>query len=215
MSDATSTPTLSGLGAIYILDDDEGVLGYLKLVVQQMGFEVHGFQDPEGLFTSQSTPPMCLIVDWQLRGVDGLDVIKQCNERWVNTPVILISGQATIPVAVSAMRLGVVGVLEKPVSPGDLRREIQQAIDGATQRRNMSVREVEARTLIDSLNDNERSVLEKLVKGTANKKIASEMELSMRSIEKYRAALFSKLGVTSAAEATQIWMLAKTIEQPD
>lgn len=209
----TDTTSSSLPAAVCILDDDEGVLGYLKLIVQQMNLEVRAFANPADLLREQSTSPSCLIVDWQLKGVDGLDVIKQCQARWPQTPMLLISGQATIPVAVTAMRQGVVSVIEKPVSPHDLRREIQQAIDGAAKRGELAGRETEARVLIETLNDNERTVLGKLVQGTANKKIASEMNLSMRTIEKYRAALFAKLGVTTAAEATQLWVLSQSADQ--
>ena len=205
----TTTPVTA---TVCILDDDAAVLGFLKMVIQQQGFEVRAFQDPQSLNQEQAAAPDCLIVDWQLQGADGLQVISDCQDRWPETSMILISGQATIPVAVTAMRQGVLTVLEKPVSPENLRREVNAAVLATAERRKAQDKQQQARSLLATLTDNERQVLEMLVQGTANKRMATQMDLSMRTIEKYRASVFNKLGVQSAAEATQVWIKAKNGE---
>ena len=90
--------TTPATATVCILDDDAAVLGFLKMVIQQQGFQVRAFQDPRSLSEEQSEAPDCLIVDWQLQGADGLQVITECQTRWPETSMILISGQATIPV---------------------------------------------------------------------------------------------------------------------
>lgn len=196
-------------GGVYIVDDDDAVLDGLVMFVRQKGLQARGFLDPEELLADQIDEPACLIVDWHLKNADGLEVLRRCQDRWPHTPALLISGQATVPVAVAAMRLGILGVLEKPVSPDELFREVTVAIDRGKQRRESTLQRDKARQLLQALNESERKVLEYLAQGTTNKRIASQLDLSMRTIEKQRAALFKKLGVESAAEATQIWMLAK------
>jgi two-component system response regulator DctR len=198
-------------GQIRILDDDEHVLRFLAQVVKLLGLEPQAFQDPEA-FLATDKPPACLVVDWQLRDADGLEVVTRCQERWPDTPVILISGKATVSVAVTAMRQGVVGVLEKPVHPAALRRELEMAINLGRERAEASRQQKEAQERIATLGELELKVLRLLVEGTPNKNIASQMNLAMRTVEKYRRALFDKLGVDSAAEAARVWTLANLKE---
>lgn len=196
-------------GEIRILDDDPEVLAYLLRVARELPGKVRGFQDPdEFLAMPSASPPVCLIVDWQLRGRDGLDVIAECRRQWPATPVILISGHATVPVAVTAMRQGVCGVLEKPVRPADLLREIRGALAQSRARRAADSERSAARRLIAGLSEHEITVLKLVVSGTPNKNIATKLQVAMRTVEKYRRTLFDKLGVDSAAEATRLWVLA-------
>lgn len=206
-SDQSRTTCKSIPGAVCIVDDDDAVLESLVMVFRQNGLRVQGFLDPTELVAAQIDEPACLIVDWHLKNADGLEVLQHCQNRWPHTPALLISGQATIPVAVAAMRRGI-GVLEKPVNAGDLIREVTAAIECSKRRRESALQRSNARELLQSLNEGERKVLELVVQGTTNKRAASQLDLSMRTIEKYRASLYEKLGVSSAAEATQIWMFA-------
>jgi FixJ family two-component response regulator len=208
MNDSVSIANPSSAGEIRILDDDREVLGYLLRVVRDLTTDVRGFDNPDEFLASAPLPPACLIVDWQLRGRDGLEVIAQCQQQWPDAPVILISGHATVPVAVSAMRQGVVGVLEKPVRPAELVREIKTALAHSQTRCAADEERRTARQQIEGLTEQERTILKLLVSGTPNKNIAGQLRVAMRTVEKYRRTLFDKLGVDSAAEATRVWVLA-------
>ncbi|MEX2176133.1 MAG: response regulator [Pirellulaceae bacterium] len=200
-------------GEVRILDDDEQVLRCLSLMVRSFNLGVRSYQDAEEFLADESeTTPSCLVVDWQLNGMDGLDVVARCQDQWPQVPVILISGQATISLAVSAMRQGVVGVLEKPVRPAELKKEIATAIELGRQRTEAGQRCADAQAKLERLNDWELTILKLLVEGTPNKNIATQMNLAMRTIEKYRRSLFDKLGVESAAEASRVWTLANLQE---
>jgi len=194
---------------IRILDDDAQVLACLAHVVRSLHYEVRTFNDVTAFLSESHQPaPACLIVDWQLKGHDGLDVIAQCQKQWPQTPAILLSGHVTVPVTVAAMRLGVAGVLQKPVRPEELSREIQAALDRSRKRASTADQSTNAKRLIAELSDLELSILKLLVEGTPNKNIATQTNLAIRTVEKYRRILFDKLGVDSAAEATRIWVLA-------
>jgi len=196
-------------GEIRILDDEPDVLAYLLRVVRDQATSVRGFEDPDEFLSAPTdAQPACLVVDWQLRGRDGLEVIARCQQQWPDSPVILISGHATVPVAVTAMRQGVCGVLEKPVRPADLVREIQAALSQSRSRSQAHEQQRAARRFIAKLNPPELTVLKLLATGTPNKNIAGQLKVAMRTVEKYRRSMFDKLGVDSAAEATRIWVLA-------
>ena len=118
------------------------------------------------------------------------------------------SSASSIPVAVTAMRQGVTGVLEKPVRPGELLREIHAALRQSQGLQAAAERRRQARDRIANLSESELEVLKLVVSGTPNKNMATQMKVAMRTIEKYRRSMFDKLSVDSAAEATQVWMLA-------
>jgi FixJ family two-component response regulator len=194
---------------IRILDDDSQVLGYLAHVVRAAGYEAEAFSNPHDFLNHQDGPaPACLIVDWQLQGQDGLEILAQCQERWPRTPAILVSGHMTVPVTVTAMRQGVVGVLQKPIRPDELLREIGTALEWSRRRGEEAEQRAQARRRVQELGDLELAILKLLVDGTPNKNIATQTHIAIRTVEKYRRIVFDKLGVDSAAEATRVWVLA-------
>ena len=213
MPDSARTAPHEPIAEIRILDDDQQVLGYLARVIRSLHYEVRPFTDPIA-FLSEALdhPPACLIVDWQLAGHDGLEVIAHARKQWPQAPAILVSGHVTVPVTVAAMRQGAVGVLEKPIRPEDLAREIEAALARARQRTSAAEERIQAQKAIQTLGELELSILKLVVEGTPNKNIATQTNLAIRTVEKYRRIIFDKLGVDSAAEATRIWVLA-TLEE--
>jgi len=213
MNELASAVAPEQAGEIWIVDDDRQVLEYLVHVVGALGYRARGFQDPRALLSASSAPqPGCLIVDWRLAGQDGIEIIQQCKQQWPDTPALLISGHVTVPVTVAAMRQGAAGVLEKPIRPGDLERELAWVVNKARDRSALCAECSAARQKIDTLNELERSILTLLVDGTPNKNIATYTKLAIRTVEKYRRLVFDKLAVDSAAEATRVWVLANLDE---
>jgi FixJ family two-component response regulator len=209
MTDSSRASVGNGAAEIRILDDDPQVLMYLARVVRSLGYTASEFKDPDAFLTSESTQsPDCLIVDWQLQGHDGLDIIARCQSQWPTTPAILVSGHVTVPVTVSAMRQGVVGVLQKPIRPDDLAREIASALEWSRKRSSDVQARAHACRLIQNLTELETTILKLIVDGTPNKNIATQTNLAIRTVEKYRRIVFDKLEVDSAAEAARIWVLA-------
>lgn len=213
MDSSTQELPPANTATIRILDDDAQVLAYLLHVVQGLGYSVRGFQDPGAFLRDDLTPePACLIVDWQLRGDDGLQIIARAHEQWPSTPAILVSGHVTVPVTVAAMRQGVAGVLQKPIRPEELSKELKLVLSRAQSRAAEAEERAASRQRVASLSELELSILKLLVDGTPNKNIATHTNLAIRTVEKYRRIVFDKLNVDSAAEATRVWVLA-TLEE--
>jgi FixJ family two-component response regulator len=209
MEGSTQQPPPAGAATIRILDDDAQVLAYLLHVVQGQGYTVRGFQDPADFLNAGSgEEPACLIVDWQLGNKDGLEVIARAQQQWPKATTILVSGHVTVPVTVAAMRQGIAGVLQKPVRPEELSKEIKLVLSRAQSRAAEAEERAAARQRVASLSELELSILKLLVDGTPNKNIATQTNLAIRTVEKYRRIVFDKLNVDSAAEATRVWVLA-------
>jgi two-component system, LuxR family, response regulator FixJ len=213
MVDSASAARRERAREVRILDDDPQVLACLAHLVRSLHYEVRAFEDPAAFLSdAEEVSPACLIVDWQLPGHDGLDIIAQCQKQWPDAPAILVSGHVTVPATVAAMRQGVAGVLQKPIRAEELAREIGAALVRSRSRTTAAEERVLARRHVQELNELELSILKLLVEGTPNKNIATQTNLAIRTVEKYRRIVFDKLGVDSAAEATRIWVLA-TLEE--
>lgn len=199
---------------VRILDDETQVLEYLSRLVQSWQYPVRAFSDPVlFLTTDPQPPPACVVIDWQLPGHDGLVVLEKARQQWPQAAALLVSGHVTVPITVEAMRRGAVGALPKPIRPDELKRELTLALKWSQTKGALAQAQVEARQKVATLSPLELSVLKLLVEGIPNKNIATQTGLAVRTVEKYRRSVFDKLRVDSAAEATQVWVLATLEEQ--
>lgn len=102
---------------VYVVDDDEGTRETLTHALRLAGYDASAAHcGQRGLQLSTRRPPDVLLVDLQLGDMSGLELITELQSRGIRSPVVLMSGFATIPATVEAMRLGAVDFLEKPVS---------------------------------------------------------------------------------------------------
>jgi FixJ family two-component response regulator len=74
----------------------------------------------------------------------------------------------------------------------------------------IAAEKAEAQALIDRLTAREAEVLDRIAEGFTTRQIAAGLELSPRTVESHRAAIGAKLGTTSQAELTRIWLDGKT-----
>ena len=187
-------------GHIIVIDDDPAVLESLVSVLTLAGHRVTGFdsavaflKEADGLRVS------CLVTDIRLPQVDGLSLIQRLGDvsLW-GVPVIVISGHADVPIAVSAMQLGATTVLEKPFPPTRLLEAISDAIVGASRASGNS--EVAAiRRRHDDLTDREREVMAHLVAGSSSKVAAKALGISPRTVDVFRAKILQKMSAPNMA----------------
>jgi two-component system response regulator FixJ len=118
-----------------------------------------------------------------------------------------------VPTAVKAMRLGAVNFIEKPYDPDELLRAVREALDGLAPRRMLPPDGGQARARVAGLTERQRGVLLGVMKGNANKMIAFELGLSVRTVESYRAQMLEKLGASGTAEAVRMGIAAGLAEK--
>jgi two-component system response regulator FixJ len=123
-------------------------------------------------------------------------------------PIILMTGQGDIQSAVRAMKNGAADFIEKPYSDDVLIAAIESALKaGPQQNRTDEIAAAAAR--VETLSPRERQVLDALVAGRANKVIAFDLGISVRTVEVHRARMMDRLGVRQFAEAVRLAVLAK------
>ena len=193
------TPTL------YLIDDDAAVSRALETVGTWLRVPVLAFSSAESFLKFDfANAAGCLIVDIRLPGMSGLELQAALRERSCDLPVIIISGHADVTLAVEAMRLGALTVLEKPFPFERLKTHIQEALELDRSRRETNLLRDQARDRLAALTSREREVLDLIVRGQTNKQIAAQLHQTLRAIEDRRARLMRRVGATSLAELLAI-----------
>jgi DNA-binding NtrC family response regulator len=119
---------------ILIIDDDIAVRTSLLLLLQQQGYEAAGTGSPaEALSSLANQSPELIILDLnfsiETSGAEGLELLQQIRAKHPHIPVILITGWATIELAVKGMKMGASDFINKPWSNDYLLQSIRTILN--------------------------------------------------------------------------------------
>ncbi len=115
--------------AVYVVDDDAGVLGSLRFLLETDGFDVRTFRSGAALLNAvRSTDVDCFVIDYKMPDMNGLDLADRLRNRDIAAPVILITGYPDDNIAARAAAAGVRDVLLKPHLEESLAAHIRGAI---------------------------------------------------------------------------------------
>lgn len=131
---------------------------------------------------------------------DGLELINQLSERQLPIPVVVVTGHADVPTAVSLMERGVVTVLEKPFGMDQLLGAVARATKNSDERRQRHAERDAVRDRFRRLSADEQSVTRKMIGGATNKAIACDLSISARTLDRRRRAVLDTMQVDSIAE---------------
>jgi two-component system response regulator FixJ len=200
---------MSTESVVHVVDDDPAVRNSLRFLLQAAGFEaaVYG-SGPELLARADQLQPGCILTDVRMPEMNGLELVRQLKARGVGHPVIVMTGHADVPLAVEAMRAGVVDFIEKPFDDEVLLTSIRSALAQSAAVAGEDAETGEIRSRLVSLTGRERQVLEGLVAGQANKAIAYDLDISPRTVEVYRANVMTKMQARSLSELVRMRLLA-------
>src|SRR5215472_10204326 len=102
---------------ICVVDDDKGVVDSLKALLEAFGFDVRGYNSGGDFLADDGRRSAgCLVIDQQVPGMSGLDVVSHLRQEGFRLPTILISGRLDTGTYERAHRLGVTKILDKPVA---------------------------------------------------------------------------------------------------
>jgi two-component system response regulator FixJ len=191
-----------------VLDDEPEVLRSLGQVLLAAGFNPVLYETPFALLDAvDRLADGCVLLDVRMPRMDGLQLQERLRELGSRSPVIFITGQGNIPMAVRAMKCGAVDFIEKPFDDDRLLSSIESALALAS-RHSRHQAALDAAQRIATLSQRERQVLEGLMTGRTNKAIARDFGLSVRTVEVHRARMLERLGAQSFAEAIRLAVIA-------
>jgi len=113
---------------VLVAEDDADLLEIVTTLLEESGYRVVG-ASTGGVAVDRIRDGDIDIVltDIEMPDANGVDVLREVREHNLDTPVILMTGNPTVPTAVEAMRLGALGYLVKPVAPAELLEAVSQA----------------------------------------------------------------------------------------
>jgi DNA-binding NtrC family response regulator len=106
---------------ILVIDDETAILDTLRILLKREGFAVHtAVGGREGLEKLREVGPDVVLSDVRMPGVGGLEILQAAREVDPNTPVILMTAQASLQTAIRAVNEGAFYYLQKPFANDEL-----------------------------------------------------------------------------------------------
>lgn len=201
-------------GTVHVVDDDEAVRNSLRFLLESAGLTVQVYASAIALLQAKLAPAGCVLTDYRMPEIDGLQLQHRLGEQGRCLPVIVMSGHAEVPVAVRAMKAGAVDFLEKPFKEGQLLDAVMGALERNRHALAATVGSVEAAQQIALLTPREREVLDLLVTGKSSKEIAKMLGTSPRTIDVHRARVFHKLKVHTLPDLVHLVLAVRPIQPP-
>jgi two-component system response regulator FixJ len=206
---------MAALPMIHVVDDDEAIRDSLRILLESSGHAVRTYPSAALFLEGAGATLGCVLTDVRMPDMDGLALQRRLNERGLHLPVIVMTGQGDIAVAVRAMKEGALDFLEKPFDDDDLLAAVARALAEGERRQAREEISGEAARRMTALTGREREVLDLLVSGLPTKGIANALGASPRTIEVHRARVFEKLQARSLPELVRLVIAAGAGDEPD
>ena len=186
---------------VFVIDDDDAVRQTIEAFVSSAGLPVRAYASAEQFLSSyEPSWTGCLILDICMPGMSGLELQQRLAEMPQTLPIIMVTGEADVPMAVQAMRTGAVDVLGKPFSRQTLLERVQEALSRDAKRRQESAARADTLIRVERLTPRETEVMNLIIAGKHTKAIAAELTLSPKTVESYRASLMVKMNAENVAD---------------
>lgn len=186
---------------VFIVDDDQAFRESLALLMLSMGLRSRTYGSAEEFLSSfDESQPGCILLDVRMPQQSGLVLQERLAKFSLCPPIIILTGHAEVPVALRALKLGAVEFLQKTFTEGELREAVQRAITLDGERRRAHARRIEVAKRLKSLSPAELEVLELVLAGHPNKRIATRLDISQRAVEDRRSRVMKKVEANSIPE---------------
>lgn len=190
---------------VHVIDDDDAVRDSLALLMEAAGLTAHAYSSAEDFLAQAArAEPGCVVTDVRMPDMSGLELLRRLRDRLDHFSVIVLTGEADVPMAVEALKAGALDLIEKPYAADGILSAVTAALGQLEARRGRASRRTESAQRIGSLSAREREVLKGLLDGLSNKEIARDLSISPRTVEAYRANLMMKMGAESLSELVRM-----------
>jgi FixJ family two-component response regulator len=106
----------SGLRPVFVIDDDEGVRRSTQALLESSGFHVQAFANAEELLAAGTAEQAgCIVLDQNLSGMTGIDLIEALRAQGLQMPAIIVTPNGS-KLGARAAHVGITAVLRKPLA---------------------------------------------------------------------------------------------------
>jgi FixJ family two-component response regulator len=186
---------------VCVVDDDLSMRKAVGRLLESEGYAVEIFTGAREFLARVPHPgPSCVILDLNMPGLNGLELQETLAQTGRVERIIFITGGASVPTCVQAMKAGAVDYLPKPFRDEDLLRAVERALERSTEQWLQRVQRKDVRDRLATLTPREFDVLKGVIAGMLNKQIAAQFGTTEGTIKVHRGRVMEKMGVTSVAE---------------
>ena len=186
---------------VAVVDRNPTAAASLLRVVAELGFPAAEWSNVEDYFAEAPLDPRgCLLVDHPTANMPPEKLMEQLEDRRMYLPVVFLWPRGNVAQVVRAMRAGALDGLKKPCPPPMLADAIRGAMAFDAAHHDVRLDEARCRKRLARLDAEERRLLTMLTDGLANKDIAFELNVCLRTAEDRRAKLMAKMRAPTLAE---------------
>lgn len=195
---------------IIVVDGDHVQSLRVSRMAESLQLPCDMFATAEEMLDAGACPAGGVIVsEFRLMGINGIDMQQKLGPHNRHIQIMFHTAYAETWLTVMAMQHGAYTVLDKPAGEQKLWDALCM---GVKRYRNIVEHQSAAdrlRSNIDQLNERQRDVLAMVIEGIPNKLIADRLDISVRTVESSRHAIFEKTDTHSVAELVRLVTLAK------
>jgi two-component system response regulator FixJ len=185
---------------IFLIDDHASVRDALREMLSVFGFSVKAYESADTfLAVVDKREPGCIVADVRMPGTDGIGLARELTRRGIAMPIVLISGHADVPMAVAAIKAGAQDFIEKPVDDRKLVAAINRALAQGAEQQDLQ----KSRSVLDArfarLTPRQIEIFDLVVEEFTSHAIAAKLNISVRTVESYRAEIMEKMQAESIA----------------
>lgn len=186
---------MSASELVYVVDDDQDLAASVARLLRRHDLHAEPFHDPVALLEAYSAAPAaCVVTDVMMDQLDGFEFSSRIRALDPRVAIIFMTAWPSTAHAVDSVRLhGGVDYLEKPIDEERLLASVREGLEWSRRSREFAERTA-------ALTRRERDVLALLVRGLSTKAIASELNISARTVDDHRAQISTKTGANSLAK---------------
>jgi len=193
---------------VHVIDDDDAARDALTFLLSVENFSVRAYESAKAFLDAiPAAQAGCVITDVRMPEINGLDLLRRLKSREIGWPVIVMTGQADVPVAIEAIKSGAVDFIEKPYDAEVLLGAVRFALGGQANGAREAQR-TEIQQKLETLSPDERQVLGALADGRLNGSIARELGVTVHTVEVHRASAMTKMQATSLSQLVRMMLLA-------
>lgn len=192
---------------VIIIEDHKNILdSFTEIINNSEKFKtLKGFQSGEEAieYVKKYSNIQFMLVDIQLKGMNGIKAIKEIKKINPNIAPIIVSVHENSKYIFEALCAGAIGYLTKNITPSELINALEQSINGGAPMSSKIARKVVESFQTpkeEKLSDRENEILALLAKGKSYASIAEELFLSVNTIKTHTRNIYEKLQLNSKKE---------------
>lgn len=196
---------------VYVVDDIDSNRVLLQNLIESVDIAVETYVSARAFLEAfeGDERTACLLLDIRMPDMSGLELQKELNARGVTIPIIFVTAHGDVPVTIQAMKEGAFDFVQKPFNNQAVLDQVFKALEESERRKKSAKNKTEVLARMEVLTPRERDVMEHVVQGEPNKRIAYNLDISERTVEIHRSRMMEKMQAASLADLVRMAVLVE------